>query len=270
MKHMAQLTTTVILAGLVLAGLATADVPHMINYQGRLTNSSGYPFDGNATMMFSIWDDSTGGNQLWDETHGVVAVSEGLFNVLLGSTDAIPDTVFAQPNAWLNIIANGNQMQPRTQIVSVGYAYHALHSDTADFASNLVPSLPFAVKSSTEDAAVISSPAAVDSVTVDVPSPGYVIVTSSGLIMFTKNVSDESGMSVSISESHANYGPNEVTVSLAPSMPQEQYRFPYSVTHAFPVSSAGSKTFYTIARIGQSTSCYVQHEQLTALYVSSP
>ena len=140
MKHMVTLAVTLTIAVVALVSLATAEVPQMINYQGRLTDSAtGDPYDGNATMIFSIWDDSSGGAKLWEETHPIVAVSQGLFNVLLGSIDSIPDTVFAQPNSWLDIVANGNQMEPRTQIVSVGYAYHARRSETADYTYEVAP-----------------------------------------------------------------------------------------------------------------------------------
>jgi hypothetical protein len=99
-------------------------VPSLINYQGVLKDSTGVPYHGPATMIFSIWDDSTEGNKLWEETHPVVEVSHGLFNVLLGSIDnPIPDSVFEQPNAWLDVLVNGSQLSPRGRIASVGYAF---------------------------------------------------------------------------------------------------------------------------------------------------
>ncbi|MFQ6002872.1 MAG: hypothetical protein ACE5KJ_03925, partial [Candidatus Zixiibacteriota bacterium] len=104
-------------------------VPNLINYQGVLKDSTGVPYNGNATMVFSIWDDSTDGNKLWEETQAVVSVSHGLFNVLLGSSMPIPDSVFAQPNSWLEVIANGSLLSPRRRIVSVGYAYRASEAD---------------------------------------------------------------------------------------------------------------------------------------------
>ncbi len=114
-------------------------VPSLINYQGVLKDSSGVPYDGNATMVFSIWGDSTDGNKLWEETQAIVSVSHGLFNVLLGSSHTIPDSVFAQPNSWLQVIANGSQLSPRRRIVSVGYALHSEFTDTAEYAFSAPP-----------------------------------------------------------------------------------------------------------------------------------
>ncbi len=116
-----------------------AAVPSLINYQGVLKDSTGVPYDGNATMVFSIWDDSTYGNTLWEETQAIVSVSHGLFNVLLGSSIAIPESVFAQPNSWLQVIANGSQLSPRRRIVSVGYALHSEFTDTAEYALSAPP-----------------------------------------------------------------------------------------------------------------------------------
>lgn len=114
-------------------------VPSLINYQGMLKDSSGVPYHGNATMVFSIWNDSTGGNKLWEETQAIVTVSHGLFNVLLGSSVPVPDTAFLKPNTWLQVIANGNQLSPRKRIVSVGYAFHSKYADTAGYALSAPP-----------------------------------------------------------------------------------------------------------------------------------
>lgn len=123
-----------------------AAVPSLINYQGVLKDSVGVPYNGDAAMIFSFWDDSTSGDQLWEETQSIVSVSHGLFNVLLGSSVPIPDSVFSQPTTWFQVIANGRQLSPRRRIVSVGYAFeahkaqtadsafHAIRSDTADWA----------------------------------------------------------------------------------------------------------------------------------------
>ncbi len=114
-------------------------VPSLINYQGVLKDSTGVPYNGTATMIFSIWDDSTNGNKLWEETQAIVSVSHGLFNVLLGSDVPIPDSVFAQPNSWLEVIANGSLLSPRRRIASVGYAYRASEADTAEYARISAP-----------------------------------------------------------------------------------------------------------------------------------
>jgi hypothetical protein len=112
-------------------------VPSLINYQGVLKDSTGVPQNGSFPMRFSIYDDSIGGNKLWEEIHMAVEVKNGLFNVLLGSSSGkgpIPDSVFASPNTWLEVQVSASVLTPRRRIVSVGYALHSEITDTAEYA----------------------------------------------------------------------------------------------------------------------------------------
>ncbi|MFH1891978.1 MAG: tail fiber domain-containing protein [Candidatus Zixiibacteriota bacterium] len=120
------------------ASIAVADVPQMINYQGRLTDSEGAPVDATLSMVFTIYDDSTEGNPIWTETHSSVTVTTGLFNVILGDgSPPVPmhDTVFNDPERYLGIRVGGDsEIEPRTALITVPYAYHALRADTAAYA----------------------------------------------------------------------------------------------------------------------------------------
>jgi hypothetical protein len=98
-------------------------VPSLINYQGVLKDSTGAPENGKFRMEFSIYNDSTGGDLLWNETQDSVQVTNGLFNVMLGTVDSIPDSVFKGPDRWLQVKVNDSVLFPRRQIVSVGYAF---------------------------------------------------------------------------------------------------------------------------------------------------
>jgi len=120
---------------LLTTGLAWSGtgVPQLMNYQGRLTNSSGSPLDTTVSMIFTIYDDSTGGNAKWTETHPSVTVTDGLFNVLLGSVSTIiDDTVFNSDTRYLGIKVGSNaEISPRSRLVSAPYAFKALNADTA-------------------------------------------------------------------------------------------------------------------------------------------
>ncbi len=121
-----------VLGAMVLAAsVVMADVPQMINYQGRLTDDTGAAFNDNATMIFSIYDDSTAGSQLWQEVQAVVEVTDGLFHVILGSIEPIVDSVFLGPDQWLDIVVNGNHIEPRARLVSMAYAYRVSSIDGA-------------------------------------------------------------------------------------------------------------------------------------------
>jgi hypothetical protein len=105
-------------------------IPHLINYQGKLTDGSGNPINTPQVMTFKLYAESTGGSAIWTEAQYSVPVNNGLFNVLLGSSMAItgvPDG----PNCFLEVTVGGVTIAPRTRLVSVPYAYKA---DTANYA----------------------------------------------------------------------------------------------------------------------------------------
>jgi hypothetical protein len=75
------------------------------------------------SIVFTIYDAATDGNSKWTETQSSIVVTEGLFNILLGSTNPIPDTVFNEPNRYLGITVDADpELVPRSQITSVAYA----------------------------------------------------------------------------------------------------------------------------------------------------
>lgn len=113
------------LKGLVLlcfVGFAAADVPHLISYQGRLTDASGNPLTGTHNITFRIYDAASGGTMLWSETHTVELNSEGLYDVMLGSINPFPASVdFSQPY-WLAISVDGGAELCRYQLGAAPYA----------------------------------------------------------------------------------------------------------------------------------------------------
>jgi hypothetical protein len=112
-----------------LAGWATAEIPKLINYQGMLTDSSGNPLSGLHDIVFKIYNGELGGTEKWGETQFSVSVTNGLFNVILGSVNPI-DLDFSE-DYWLEITVDGETMPDRLKFTSVGYAYRAQKADTA-------------------------------------------------------------------------------------------------------------------------------------------
>ena len=111
-------------------------VPKLMNYQGYLTDTFDIPINDTLDMTFKIFDAVSSGNELWSETQTNVPVERGVFSVLLGGIAPIPDSVFADfTSTWLELTLEGPQiLTPRTRITSVGYAYTATYSDTAEYA----------------------------------------------------------------------------------------------------------------------------------------
>jgi len=111
-----------------------AEIPKLISYQGRLTNSiTGEPVIDTCDFTFSIYDVETGGAALWSETQVVSTDSAGLYCVKLGSTTPFPTSLdFAEPY-WLGILIDGTiELSPRYQLTSSPYAFHSITADLAD------------------------------------------------------------------------------------------------------------------------------------------
>ena len=105
--------------------MANAAVPHMINYQGRLTDTNGTPLNGAYQLTFRIYDAETAGNLLWEEAHSGVVIYKGVFSILLGSVTSL-DLSFDK--AYFLEIKVGNEvLSPRQRIASAAYAIRAEH-----------------------------------------------------------------------------------------------------------------------------------------------
>ncbi|MDO8430258.1 MAG: hypothetical protein Q7S73_02740, partial [bacterium] len=118
---------------------AVSGTPTIINYQARLTNSSGNLVTGTYYFKFSIWDNPTvgSGNQLWPTTAGAphstsTTVTQGVFNIKIGDTaNGYPDplnynfntnnTVYLQVEVSSDN-ASFEKLSPRKQISSAAFA----------------------------------------------------------------------------------------------------------------------------------------------------
>jgi len=101
-------------------------IPGQLSYQGFLADAG----DSSAVtaaleMTFRLFDSETKGAQLWSETHPVVEVSGGLFQVLLGSQTAFPDGLFDGSTLWLQTEVGAEILTPRKPLVSTAYSHRA-------------------------------------------------------------------------------------------------------------------------------------------------
>ena len=103
-----------------------AEIPQMINYQGKVTDSGGTPVvDGDYTMRFRIYDAVSSGNLEWDSGNRTVAVIDGIFNVGLGESPQPALNLGFNEDYWLLVTFSGDDQTPRKRLGSVGYAYMA-------------------------------------------------------------------------------------------------------------------------------------------------
>lgn len=97
----------------------TGNARNAFTYQGRLTDTSGKPLNGQYNMNFQLWDALTNGNQVGNDilVNGVV-VENGVFNAVI----PVPDGTFNGQALWLRIQVGSEWLEPRQEIMSVPYA----------------------------------------------------------------------------------------------------------------------------------------------------
>ena len=106
-------------------------VPGVIDYQGKITDSANNPITSDVNLVFAIYDVSSGGANLWTETHTSVTPVDGLVHVLLGSQTSFESTLFDGSDRWLGIkVGSDSEMTPRLRIASVPYAIYAETAET--------------------------------------------------------------------------------------------------------------------------------------------
>jgi hypothetical protein len=131
-----------VVVGLTLCAPAMAAVPHVMTYQGFLTDSLDRPLTGDFGIVFGIYSDPTGGSPLWQESHvgssAVHADAAGTIEALLGSLTPFPASLFTRdgPARYLQLTVNDETLLPRKLLSSVPYALVAdsARADTSSVA----------------------------------------------------------------------------------------------------------------------------------------
>lgn len=106
-----------------ISALASAQVPALVGYQGRLLTASGAPVNGVVQITFAIFDSPAGGAEYWRETQQL-GLSEGYYSTLLGAPNdgGVTSGIFSSPDRYLEVSVNGTTLTPRQRIGSVPYA----------------------------------------------------------------------------------------------------------------------------------------------------
>ena len=124
-----------ILAVLLSATMAFAQMPQTMSYQGVLHDNAGAPYQGNHALTFSLFDAQTMGTQVWTETHTDEPITDGVFSVILGApkngTAAPLNITFDKPY-YLEITIDGNTLPTRMPLTAVPYALNAGDSHSHD------------------------------------------------------------------------------------------------------------------------------------------
>ncbi len=103
-----------------LAALNTP--PRMLSFQGKLSDASNNPIANPANIIFSIYnkENASASAFLWKETNVIKPNPDGIFSILLGRNNPIPETLFIQnPELFLGItIGNTPELSPRQELAT--------------------------------------------------------------------------------------------------------------------------------------------------------
>ena len=126
----------------LIAPLALAEVPGLVNYQGYLTDSGGDPLTDFMDMEFTIWDDAVStdpSNLKWTETWtgaAKVLVEDGYYSALLGTYESFGAVFAENDDLWLQVQVGVETLSPRKRIASAAYAQRSkIQSCPAGFTS---------------------------------------------------------------------------------------------------------------------------------------
>ncbi len=104
-----------------------------ISYQGTLANEAGMPVDsGTYSITVTFYSDENGAHPLWQDTYAT-EVRKGIFNIALGSNQALPKATDMDEPVWVGTRINGTaETRPLARLGTVPFAMNvADHSITA-------------------------------------------------------------------------------------------------------------------------------------------
>jgi hypothetical protein len=112
-----------------VGGIAEAQVPDKINYQGMLTTPDGQPVNAAVSIVFKLYNTAAGGSALYAETQ-TVAVSNGVFNAVIGA--ATPLLLPFDVPYYLGVTVGADpEMTPRQPVLASPFALQAAEAEDA-------------------------------------------------------------------------------------------------------------------------------------------
>ncbi|MBN2212598.1 MAG: hypothetical protein JW723_00010 [Bacteroidales bacterium] len=266
MKRLFTLSAILLTACLIMPQLAWTQAPEKMSYQAVIRDNSGQLItDHDVGIKISILQGSITGTPVYEEAHTATTNGNGLATIEIGGGSIISG-IFADID-WTNgpyflktqtDPAGGTDytIAGTSQLLSVPYA---LHAKTVDLADNSITSAHiqngsvYAVDMADEPGVnwgdsvkailIPETSGELSLITINAPTRGYVIVTVSGFVNWHVTSSGVGMIHLAVSATSGNTDAPVQTIGINGITSAEYYRYPFSITRAFPVS-AGLNTFY--------------------------
>lgn len=195
-----------VLIGFAHQPAAQAQVPHKLNYQGFLTDSTSQPLNATVTMVVKLYNVVSGGAALYTESHSVTAAN-GVFTVVIGSVTPLV-LPFDIPYFLGVTVGADAEMTPRQPVSADAYALRAGGVDS-------LAALPAAQITGTVTSSQIGTSAvALTNINATGAGPGKFLATD-GAIMAWTNGNSGTVSTVTAGSGLTGGGTNQTSVNLA-------------------------------------------------------
>lgn len=120
----------------------SSQAKNQLNYQGRITDKQGVPLSGAYTLSLSIVSPANGNQVLWGPEEHTTTLSQGIFDVYLGSIKPLPTNLFEDNESLYiktEISSAGKPFEtfvPFTEIAFVGKSFYSLKAKSAKLADS--------------------------------------------------------------------------------------------------------------------------------------
>jgi hypothetical protein len=112
----------------------SSKIPRLMKFNGVIQNAGGELRTKTVGITFAIYNESSGGERLWQETQNVHLDQQGHYEAMLGAaSEGMPLDLFVSGEPrWLGVQPQlpGEEEQPRVLLVSVPYALKAADAET--------------------------------------------------------------------------------------------------------------------------------------------
>jgi len=120
-----------------LAGVASAEVPVTLGFQGYVETGGGEGFGGVTDVTVRLFSGKEAGEALWEEDHPDVGIVDGALSIDLGasaeSQELLQEVLIGQQEVWAEFEVEGADAAfPRQRLVAAPYAVAARYSNSAD------------------------------------------------------------------------------------------------------------------------------------------
>jgi hypothetical protein len=219
--------TALILSTATSSLMAADAAPELMNFQALLTDSLDNPLEGDYAIDFAIYGSPDGPDILWQESHGTITLVKGQLAVILGQGDPsvpIDASVFSTSETWISVKVDGEELLPRTRLVTSPYSQRVSTVDKADGGqiTGSISITPAAAKDGTEyETSLIVTGNDADSVIISPADDiGIRVTADNGEPAVEMNAGNASG-EIRVTSSDAAKGPNSVVRQLIMDPSQE-------------------------------------------------